>query len=232
MREGINFLIEKIDTYANPATLKAFGIDAPLVGACHDAALPIGGWIVPEPPFVVSSVEITSGELLLKRIPLDIARPDVARHLDIPEPSENKFGFYARLGSLGLPRAARLKLVAELYNPADQSRRRVEFSTLHGHRKNRISVSTKYQPVMLTALGRSGTTLLMQLLSEHRGILTSNFYPYEVKQASYWMHLLKVMSDPADFSNSSHPDRFGDDFGYIGHNPLFPPGEHPAVQNS
>jgi len=59
----------------------------------------------------------------------------------------------------------------------------------------------------------------MQMLSGHPEILTSNFYPYEVKQSSYWMHLLKILADPADFTNSTHPDGFERNFGFIGHNP-------------
>lgn len=215
----VKLSIQDIQKKPNTSTIKAFGIDAPVPQNNHASALTIAGWIVPEPPFAIPSIDIINGEFLLKRIPLNIARPDVENHLNTSEPSEHKFGFHTQIGILGLPKSAQIKLVANIYNPSDQSRQKAEICILSGKRERSEPVKTKYQPVAITAIGRSGTTLLMQALSEHQEILTSNFYPYEVKQTSYWMHLLKVLTDPADFENSSHPDSFERNLGLIGHNP-------------
>lgn len=215
----IELLISDIEKQENREFLRAWNLDSPAITAQHDGKLVIAGWAVPKDPYIVASIEIVNGEYLLKRTPVCVPRPDVEQHFNILETSSQKFGFHVEVGTLGLPKNCTLTIKLNLYNPKDQSRTKIEISKIKGKNRNHTRINTKYQPTMLTAIGRSGTTLLMSMLSEHKGILTSNFYPYEVKQTSYWIHLLKVLTDPADFINSSHPDSFERNFDFIGHNP-------------
>ena len=53
------------------------------------------------------------------------------------------------------------------------------------------------QPLMLTSLGRSGSTWLMRMLAEHPNILVHDRHPYEARVCSYWMHFVKVLGEPA-----------------------------------
>lgn len=216
----LSFEVHSIERSALPVEVEGFSLDVPKANTTNAGhSLPVAGWAVGRAPYLVPSIEIMNGETLLKRIPVHVPRPDVAVHLQKEESAGNKFGFHGFIGTLGLLKTTRLEIVLNLYDPRDQSRRKEKVAVIHGRTRNNILTDSKYQPLMLTAIGRSGTTLVMQILGEHRRILTANFYPYEVKQSAYWMHLLKVLNDPADFDNSSHPDKFESNLGLIGHNP-------------
>ncbi|WP_028626753.1 sulfotransferase family protein [Metapseudomonas resinovorans] len=218
--EPLSFNVATIELLSLPEEVEGFSLDAPTANAQYNGhSLPIAGWASGRSPYVVPSIEIMNGETLLKRVPIQVPRPDVADYLKKAPGAGNKFGFHGFIGTLGLHNSTRLDIVLNIYDPRDQSRVKKNVATIRGKKNNSLLTESKYQPLMLTAIGRSGTTLVMQILGEHNKILTSNFYPYEVKQSAYWMHLLKVLNDPADFDNSSHPDKFESNLGLIGHNP-------------
>jgi hypothetical protein len=76
---------------------------------------------------------------------------------------------------------------------------------------------------MVTSLGRTGTTWLMRLLSEHPGIVAHKHYPYELRTARYWMHMLRVLSEPANHFQSANFNNFHASRWSIGHNPFYAP---------
>ena len=61
----------------------------------------------------------------------------------------------------------------------------------------------------------------MRLLAELPNVVIYRDYPFEVRASSYWLHMLRVLSDPANYEFSTHPDSFAQDFATIGHNPAF-----------
>ncbi|MBB6342871.1 hypothetical protein HNP49_003059 [Pseudomonas fluvialis] len=216
----LSFDIVSIELLSAPEEVEGFSLDAPSANIQHHgSSLPIAGWVSGLSPYLVPSIDIMNGETLLKRIPVQVPRPDVAVHLKKTSATDNKFGFHGFIGTLGLHKSTRIDIILNIYDPRNQSRVKKRIASIHGAKKNNFLTQSKYQPLMLTAIGRSGTTLAMQIFGEHHKILTSNFYPYEVKQSAYWMHLFKILNDPADFENSSHPDKFERDLGFIGHNP-------------
>ena len=209
-----------VERFELPAEVEGFSLDAPVANVTNSGhSLLVAGWVVGREPYSVPSVDIMSGDALLKRVPVQVSRSDVSAYLGKPEVAGDKFGFHAYVGILGLPKNSRLEIIINLYDPRDQSRRKEKIAMIQGRGRNCLLTNSKYQPLMLTAIGRSGTTMVMQMLGEHNKVLTSGFYPYEVKQSAYWMHLLKILSSPADFDNSSHPDKFEENLGLIGHNP-------------
>ena len=56
---------------------------------------------------------------------------------------------------------------------------------------------------MVTALGRSGSTWMLQILASHSQIVVYPEFPYENKMGGYWLHALKVLSEPANPLRSS-----------------------------
>jgi hypothetical protein len=60
----------------------------------------------------------------------------------------------------------------------------------------------------------------MGLLSAHPKIVADRTYPYENFPARYWLHQLRVLAEPADHGESSHPSTFSRDHRKIGHNPF------------
>jgi hypothetical protein len=62
------------------------------------------------------------------------------------------------------------------------------------------------RPVVVTATGRSGTSLLMARLATHPDILVAREHPYELKLLSYYAKALSVLTAEADRQNSTDPD--------------------------
>jgi hypothetical protein len=75
-------------------------------------------------------------------------------------------------------------------------------------------------PILVTAPGRSGTTLLMGLLARAPEIVAAELVPYEVRLISYHAAAFNVLTAPANLEHSSHPDRLEGDGFHIGFNPF------------
>jgi hypothetical protein len=77
-------------------------------------------------------------------------------------------------------------------------------------------------PMLLMSIGRTGTTWAMRLLSHHPSIVANTEYPYETRAAQYWMHALRIMSEPMNLVQSATSTFFTDPF-KIGHPPFANP---------
>lgn len=51
------------------------------------------------------------------------------------------------------------------------------------------------RPILVRAFGRTGTTLLMQLLMTSKDVLVPNGYPYESRYLSYFCRMVKLISN-------------------------------------
>jgi hypothetical protein len=201
---------------ATAQCVKAFGIDKPQAGVTDTSySLEIAGWLVGRNHSAVQ-VEVLSSGRLVKSVPVAVTRPDVTeRHPDHPEPT----GFVARVGLVGLP--TRFELVLRVLL-ADGTRDIVAVVT--GTRRPLPAPDPGLlQPLMVTSLGRMGTTWMMRLLAEHPEVTAYRDYPYELMPARYWAHQLRVLSAPADYASSSAPGSFAEDPFRVGHNPFYGP---------
>jgi hypothetical protein len=75
-------------------------------------------------------------------------------------------------------------------------------------------------PILITAPGRSGTTLLMSRLARLPQITVGEMHPYEVRQIAYWSTVVRTLSRPADFDRATHPDRLEGDGYRVGTSPF------------
>ena len=66
--------------------------------------------------------------------------------------------------------------------------------------------SQSLRPLLVTATGRSGTTLLMRRLINDPNIIAADAYPYEMKLLTYYARALEVLTAPGDRENSVTPD--------------------------
>jgi hypothetical protein len=96
------------------------------------------------------------------------------------------------------------------------------------HRRVWTAYRTRFRPLMVTSLGRSETTQLMSFLSQHPQVVVHQAHPHELRIARYWMHMLKVLSEPANELQSSNRDRFQQELSFVGHNPFH--GQYLASQ--
>ena len=204
--------IERLSAAAE--SLTGFAIDLPRVRESIDGhVMDIAGWVVGRHANVVK-IEILHDTHWLTSVPMLLVRPDVGSHLDLPEQNLCS-GFQTALNTIGLPQTFELSVWAYL---ADGDP--VEFARLRGtHTLLRSPFRPAVQPLSVTSLGRTGTTLLLSMFAEHPEICVHRVHPFETRFGAYWMHVLTVLSGPANHYHSSHPDRFQGERLVIGNNP-------------
>lgn len=78
------------------------------------------------------------------------------------------------------------------------------------------------KPILLRTQARSGSTYLMQLLSNFPNIVITKVHPYEIRIAQYYAACYETLSGTADHEHSSRPNFFHRDKGvkWIGTNPF------------
>jgi hypothetical protein len=194
--------------------LRGCELDSPSEGARGNLhSLHVIGWILGRDQ-QVTTVEIVYRDCVIKSTPVRGTRPDVAQALgDVPVDAQ--CSFHALIGLVGLDLDARLTLVAVL---ADGTR--VPVGAIDVRRSPlRSDFEPTLQPLMLTCLGRTGSTWVMKLLSPHDQILMYRRFPYEAAPGKYWLHMLKVLSAPGNLVESADPDTFDKNRFWVGQNP-------------
>jgi len=205
----------------SPATqtagkLRGFALDSPTAGTSADVfVITIRGWVLGQTSKAVE-VEILDRGGVIRKVPVKEASPDAVD--SFPEVAEAEdCGFLALAGVLGLAPEFELRVRAVL-----EDKRRVLLGTVRArHAPLRSSFEPRLRPITLTSLNRVGSTWLMGILAAHPQIVVHQQYPYEQSNAQYWVHMLKVLSEPANRLQSSKPGAFHNDLWHIGHNPFY-----------
>jgi hypothetical protein len=197
--------------------LRGFALDKPATGSTSDVYdIEISGWVVGQdiPP---GAVEVYAEGAVLRRVPLDQQRRDVAAEFPDVD-GVGTSGFRTWVSVLGLEPGINLQVRAVL---KDETRVRLGSIKLR-HQPLHSGFEPTLQPLMLTTMGRAGTTWTMRLLSEHPRLAVHQFYPYEMRTARYWLHMLNVLSEPRDPYRSAQADFFQSERSWIGYNPFYP----------
>lgn len=194
--------------------LRGFALDSPTADTRASLyALHVIGWIVGRAQ-AVSAIEISYHDRVIKTVPVRGTRPDVVAALGDIDP-DTKVGFNGLIGLVGLKIEPELELIAVL---ADG--RRVPVATIAVRRNPiRTDFVPTLQPLMVTCLGRTGSTWVMKLLTAHPQVVVYRRFPYESAPGKYWLHMLKVLSDPGNLVESAYPDSFHNDLWWVGQNP-------------
>lgn len=184
-------LITEVRREPAEPTLDA-AVDTPGVGWRDSGhAIHLNGWVLSRED-ACAAVEVVHRDTILRTVELGL-RPDIAAipayaHL----PWAERSGFSTGVGTLGLPETFDIQVRAVL-----PSGERCGIATLRGTRTGLVArTAPRLRPLMVTCLGRSGTTLLMELLSGHPSIVVHSPHPYETRCASYWMQMAKVAGEP------------------------------------
>ncbi len=173
----------------------------------------IQGWVVGK-NLPVKFVVICLGDKELKKVRVNQSRPSLVKSLPSVS-NDHKIGFSVDLGVLGTPPKVDFEIKAKLADKSSVSFYRI---TIH-HQPLVSNYSPSLIPILVTSLGRSGSTWMMNLLSKHPKIVVHDSHPYETLAANYWIHMLKVMTDPANHLNSAKRLGFQDNLWWVGQHP-------------
>ncbi len=203
-------------------------LEEPEPGSRGDAyVLRVIGWLAgrDQDP---SSIEVVYNDRVIRTCPAYGASGDLGPAVaDLPPDTARSF--IALIGLLGLKLESDLLLRAVLPDGS-----RIPIATITISRSPlRSAYRPMLRPLMLTGFARGGSTWVMKLLAAHEQIVAYRRFPYESAAAKYWLHMLRVLSEPADHLGSADADRFQSDLGWVGKNPFADASifEQPALRD-
>ena len=202
---------------AEDEDLWGFHLDAPQAGAVHDAyAFDVRGWALGRRT-KVTSVELKDGARLLWRVPTQIARAELAERYPLAEGTDAA-GFFTIVNSLNLSREFEVLLRARLEDAS-----RVDLATFHGHREPlRTGYEPGIDPLMVTTLGRTGSTILMKVLATHPDVVACPPFEHEPRVATYWLGVMTTLTDPVSYRRQINPTGSLDRTWWAGKEPPLP----------
>lgn len=172
--------------------VRELSLDRPVAGSqWRGPSIEVSGWVLGRRSPLVNITVLHDGRPI-RTIPVRPQGVEPIRRSAGAAGTENP-GFTAMVSTLGLPEELRLDVAAEFGDG-----RRVTVAHLEGRRTPvRLDFEPTLQPVMVTSLGRMGSTRLMSLLAAHPRIVTLRKHPYECKTAKYWLQVLATLTEPA-----------------------------------
>jgi hypothetical protein len=208
-------LVDVLDVSLSESGTEALAgcaLDAPVAGGGASGganyALDLRGWVVGSGSPAVA-VEVLHDGTCLWQVPLH-ERPDIAANAGLNAPA--LCGFYATVNTLRLGREFTLAIRAVL---DDESR--VEFAAVRGRRRElRPRFEPKLAPLMVTTLGRTGSTIVVRLLAAHQDVVAYPPFQDEPRVASYWIDVLLALSEPASYRRQLAPGRGGEGPWWLG----------------
>jgi sulfotransferase family protein len=190
------------------------GIDQPVPGACATYSIELEGWALglKEP---VETVEVTAERGDILRVPVDGARLDIAEVF--PNlPWADECGFRVRMGALNFPREFKLYVRARFANGY-----LANLGEICGKRRPLPSVpADSYQPIIVTTIGRTGSTWLSWVLSHHPEVISFRPWVYEPRVSIYHTEVLASLSQPFSYLQMVSGDLYGPDW-WLGNDRTF-----------
>lgn len=185
-------------------------------GSSQSVAIRVAGHVLAMATPIERIEAVVHGHILATGVPND-ASPDVAARF--PEvPWAAQCGFTLLVDSLILHRSFEFALRV-IFSDGTV----VNVASLSGERR---SLATKYtprlQPLIVNSFGRTGTTLLMRMLSAHPQVIVYDRPPFEIRGSKYWLHALRVLGTPTDArSQVGAAMQFHEDPRAAGGNPFY-----------
>jgi hypothetical protein len=184
-----------------PDALLDFALGFPQAGSEHPLySFPLQGWAIGRRS-PAKAIDLLGGQRRLPRLPVSIERPDIgARWPDVAW--AQKCGFAAQLGVVHLPPRFRLELSLEFDDGA-----RTSLGVIKGERQALPAVgNARFQPLVVTTLGRSGSTWLAWLLGNHPELMAYRSFHYEPRVAAYFTEMLRALTQPASYYQALRGD--------------------------
>jgi hypothetical protein len=161
----------------------------------------IQGWVLGSggPP---EAIQIGTNFPALWTVPMNMERPDLSA--EVPQiPDAARSGFRTQISVVPLPRLFELPVTACF---ADKTT--VRIATIQGRRDalGEEPDASLLRPLMITTLGRTGSTRVVQLLSHHASIVGYRPGEYEPRIASYWVGVLAGLAEPSSYHQALDGD--------------------------
>lgn len=170
--------------------------------------LPLRGWILGSSAPVRELIIHEQG-CDVRRIPLRTPRPDVlAAH---PHAPAQTCGFDTFLAYLGANRTITYTLLAGLPDGLE-----VPLCHIDARLGPLGFYAPALEPLMLTTLGRSGSTYAMGILARHPQIVAYKPFEYEARIARYWVDVFAALAQPASYLQSIIPANLADPAWWLG----------------
>jgi hypothetical protein len=226
--------VEGIEVLSSPLegeSLWGAAIEVPETGdetAVH--ALRIEGWALGKAA-PIEAIEVLERGVVLQHLLLDQPRPEVA--VQFPQVAgADRCGFRALLSMLGLPQRFELELVARLTGTEQLvplGTIRAQRRPLRPHPGTRLPLlvhgalramhlplpSPRLQPLIMTSLGRSGSSWTMYLLGLHPQLVTYEPTSCEPRVTSYWLQVAKTICRPTSYLQTVGAV-FADEYWWLG----------------
>ena len=209
-------VLEMVEPEEAEEHLRSWFIELPRTGDEGDLyTMDIKGWVIGRHT-PATAVEIVYHHHVIRSDPVRGERSDLAPAFpDLPPDLDSHF--HSMVGVVGLRPEFKLGVQAVL-----EDGRRVPMARIRAvHEPLRTGYEPLLRPLVLTCLGRSGTTWMMRMLASHPEIVVYDKHPYEATFAKYWMHMLRVLTQPADMINSYEPETFHNEIWQLGYNPFY-----------
>lgn len=105
------------------------------------------------------------------------------------------YAFKAAINLIAVP----ANTVIDLYAVSGLNNKKIKIASVSIKRKPlSIQHQTNWQPLLLTSMGRSGTTWFMHLLREHPEIYIHEEHPHELLMMQYWINMLVSLTSPLE----------------------------------
>jgi hypothetical protein len=189
-------ITDRFEATAPDGDLVGFGLDSPAAASTSSVyALPFEGWLLTQRS-PATRLEVHRDGVFVDYIPVGSERPDIAEAFPaIPWAADTGFRF--QMSALSLPPEFELSVAGVL-----EDNSRVWLAGLRGRRRYCESRADGIQPLMLTTLGRTGSTWVTKVLAGHPEVVAYPPFQSEVRLASYWTDVLISLSQPASYRQS------------------------------
>lgn len=182
-------------------------LDCPQAGDTHEAyAMDLSGWALGKRSPSVA-IEFFQNSQCLWRTAINSPRDDIAEAFPQVHNS-GQSGFSLAIGAVAFARKFELLVVVALVDGT-----RVPLAVIRGGRSSiGVPYTPRFRPLLVTTMGRSGSTWLMRVLGEHPQLITYRAFRHEPRQICYWLEVLKALSEPASFSQSLQALSYGENW--------------------
>jgi hypothetical protein len=216
--------IDEVLPASGPGEPAGFGLDTPRPGFAGDTfALDLRGWVVSAGAPAAAVLALRNG-VLIRRLPVGLERPDVADAHPGLEGAERS-GFFGSFSALALEPEFELQLEVRL-----EDKTRHPLALVRGTRAPIVSsFQPRLQPVVLTTLGRTGSTAVVRMLAAHPEVVAYRPFEFEPRAATYWMDVFRALSDPVGYRRQLAPTGTIDGTWWLGSQPPLPRRIHDAA---